>query len=145
MSFRHHFRLESITTSPINTAEPAASVPSQWPWRGGKRVLTVIVKVPARLLYGVTVGRGVGRWWWGQVWSYAAHGHSFPVSMHRLGVESTEFWMLWDGGAFERIAVKIVSRVTWNARSVGDGADRHLGWYVGVNILVQLRIEIRSL
>lgn len=131
--------------SPINTAEPAASVPSQWPWGGGKCALTVIVKVPARLLYGVTVRRRVGRWWRGQVWSYAAHGHSFPVSVHGLGVERTEFWMLWDGRAFERIAVKIVSRVTWNARSVGNGADRHLGWDVRVNVLVQLRIEIRSL
>lgn len=139
MSFLDHFRLESIILSSTNTAEPGTSIAiSVAIWRAGKRVLTIIVKVPAGLLYGVTVGRRIGRWWRRQVWSHAAHGHSLAVSMHGLGVESTEFGMLGDGRAFKGISVKIVSGVTGNAWSVGNRADRHLGWYVRVDVLVQL-------
>lgn len=66
----------------------------------------------------------------GQVRGHAADGHSFPVSVHRLGVEGTEFRMLWDGRSFKGISVQIVPRVTWDAGSVGNGTHRHLGWYV---------------
>ena len=65
--------------------------------------------------------------------------------MHGLGVEGAELGVLGDSRPFEGVAVKVVSRVTWNAWGVGDGSDRHLGWYVRVNVLIQLGIEIRSL
>lgn len=144
MSFQDHFRLESVIHP--HPRKPPQPRPLLQHWRDRKHhTLTVVVKVPARLLYGVAVWGRVGRRRWRQVWSYAAHSHGFSMPVHRLGVEGAEFWMLWDRGAFEGIAVKVVSRVAWNAGSVGNGTDRHLGRDVGVNVLVQLWIKIRSL
>lgn len=65
--------------------------------------------------------------------------------MHGLRVEGAELRVLRYSRPFEGVAVKVVSRVTWNAWGVGDGPDRHLGWYVRVNVLIQLGIKIRSL
>ena len=101
-----------------------------------KAALTIIVEVPAGLLYGVAVRRGVGRWWGRQVRGHAADGHCLPVSVHRLGVKGAEFGMLRDSRSLKGIAVKVVPGVTWNAWSVGYRTDGHLGWDVGVNVLI---------
>lgn len=110
-----------------------------------KGALTVVVEVPIRLLDGVTVRRRVGRRRGRQVGGHAADGHGLPVPVHGLGVKGAEFGVLGDGRPFEGVSVQIVSRVTWDARGVGDGTDRHLGWYVGVNVLTELGIKIWSL
>lgn len=103
----------------------------------GKGVLTVIVEVPAGLLDGVTVGRRVGRRRGWQVRGNAADSYGFPVPVHRLGVKGAELGVLRDSRSFKGISVQIVPGVTWNAWSVGDGTDGHLGRYVGINVFVQ--------
>lgn len=107
--------------------------------------LTVIVKIPAGLLYRIAVWRRVGgRWRW-QVWCYTANSYSFPVAMHRIWVKSTKFWVLRDRGPLKRIPVKIVPGVAWNAWSVWNGTNRNLGRDVRIDVLIQFCIKIRSL
>ena len=53
--------------------------------------------------------------------------------------------MLRDGRALERVPVQVVPRVAWNAGSVGDGPHRDLRRDVGVDVLVELNVEVRPL
>lgn len=110
-----------------------------------RKARTIIVIIPAGLLYGVAVGNRVGWWWRGQVWCYTADGHRLPVSVHRVGVERAEFRMFRYGRALKGIPVQVVTGVAGNAGSVGNGPHGDLRRYVGVDVLVEFGIEVRPL
>ena len=63
-------------------------------------------------------------------------GRCFSISCHRLGVKGTEFRMLWYNRSFQGISVKTGPTVTWNAWSVRNGMERHLGWHVRANVFI---------
>ena len=107
--------------------------------------LTVIIIVPVRLLDGVTVWDWVGGRGRGEIGCYATNSHGLAVSVHRVWVEGAELRMLRDGRALKWIPVQVVSRVAWNAGSVGDGPHRDLRRDVGIDVLVEFGVKVRSL
>lgn len=110
-----------------------------------KMKLTVIIKVPAGLLYRVAVWWRIRRRWRRQIWGHTAHSHCFPMAMYRIWIKCTKLWMFWNSGSLKRIPIQIVPWVTWNAWSIWNGTNRHLGWNVRINVLIQFWIKVWSL